>query len=232
MSALNDYNPITNEVINNPNNNEELTISPTYLFYFKVLYLIIIGTISLLFGLLPLCIRKYRRGNKILNYANAFSGGIFLGIGLFHLLPEASEHFQKYYATPEGGKSFFFGYPMSYFIAFLSYSLILYLEKIAFNSHALTAHTHSLHENEEKEICNNLGEPLLNENDKIFHDCTEDLYNYENMEKEKYINLEESNKEDQSNDEIDNEEIIRNIVSSKGQFSSLLHARNMSKFLF
>ena len=33
------------------------------------------------------------------------------------------------------------------------------------------------------------------------------------------------------NDEIGNDEqIIRNIISSKGQFSSVLHSRNLSKF--
>jgi len=33
-------------------------------------------------------------------------------------------------------------YPFPFFLAFLTYSLILFIEKIAFNSHALIEHDH------------------------------------------------------------------------------------------
>ena len=33
-------------------------------------------------------------------------------------------------------------YPFTYFICFLTYSLILFIEKVAFNSHALIEHDH------------------------------------------------------------------------------------------
>ena len=175
--------------------------------------------ITTFFGLLPLIFNNCRKDTRLLNYANAFSGGIFLGIGFFHLFPEANENFELYFASPEGKSSYIFGWPMSYLLAFLSYSLILYLEKVAFNSHSLIAHTHMNDGNKE----NNLNEPLLGneEKNKVFHDCTHNLYD----------NNENLNSKNSSEDEDigQDEQIIRNVVSSKGQFSSLLQSRNLSK---
>lgn len=202
-SPLNDLNP------SNPSNS---------VFYIKILYLIIMAVITSIFGLLPLCFNNCRKDSRILNYANAFSGGIFLGIGFFHLFPEANENFERYFSTPEGKSSFIYGWPMSYLLAFLSYSLILYLEKVAFNSHSLIAHTHNNLDNGIVE--NDLNEPLLekNANGKVYHDCTHNLY--ENDANLKYNSDEEIGQDEQ---------IIRNVVSSKGQFSSLLQSRNLSK---
>lgn len=121
---------LTNLVAANPNNETE----SSFLFYFKLFSFLIIVIITFSFGLLPLFFANYRQGTVILSYANPFSGGIFIGIGLFHLLPDASYNFEQYYKTPEGKACFFYGFPMSYFIVFLTYSFILYLEKVAFSS--------------------------------------------------------------------------------------------------
>ena len=216
--------PAIENNINNPINYPLNTDSTYYVFYLKIFYLIIMALITSLFGLLPLCFNNCRKDTRLLNYANAFSGGIFLGIGFFHLFPEANENFDKYFTTPEGKRSYIFGLPMSYLLAFLSYSFILYLEKVAFNSHALIAHTHTL-KNDSNEIEeNNLNEPLLGnkDKDKVFHDCN--LYENGN-------NMSNSNLKNNSEDEEigQDEQIIKNIVSSKGQFSSLLQSRNLSK---
>ena len=165
----------TNQIITPANDGlSTLYQSPyPYLFYLKLLYVFIIMTITILFGLLPLCFNNCRKGTRLLNYANAFSGGIFLGIGFFHLFPEANENFEKYYSTPVGNKSFIFGWPMCYLLAFLSYSLILYLEKVAFNSHDIIP-------NQEK----NMNEPLLiNECENELDALSED----EGIRKRKYI---------------------------------------------
>ena len=185
--------------ISNNKTNEEYSLlkilSPSnasnYVFYIKILYLIIIAAITSIFGLLPLCFNNCRKDTRLLNYANAFSGGIFLGIAFFHLFPEANENFELYFSSLEGQNSLILGWPISYLLAFLSYSLILYLEKVAFNSHALIAHTHKNDGNEE----NNLNLKNSSEDEEIGQD----------------------------------EQIIRNVVSSKGQFSSLLQSRNLSK---
>lgn len=206
----------------------------TSIFYLKLFYLIIIWVISFIFGLLPLCFNNCRKDLRLLNYANAFSAGIFLGIGFFHLMPEATESFENYFLN-EGKNSFIKGWPMAFLLAFLSYSFILYLEKVAFNSHALIAHTHThrdeINNVEDKDNINDLNTPLLDDhnndiegNHKIYHDCINDLYEDNNNAE---IYFKNNNNE---NGEIGNDEqIIRNIISSKGQFSSVLHSRNLSK---
>ena len=206
----------------------------TSIFYLKLFYLIIIWAISFIFGLLPLCFNNCRKDLRLLNYANAFSAGIFLGIGFFHLMPEATESFENYFLN-EGKNSFIKGWPMAFLLAFLCYSFILYLEKVAFNSHVLIAHTHTHREEinnvEDKDNINDLNTPLLvdhnndiENNNKIYHDCINDLYEDNNNAE---IYFKNNNNE---NGEIGNDEqIIRNIISSKGQFSSVLHSRNLSK---
>ena len=200
------------------------------IFYIKIFYLIIIWAIAFVFGLLPLCFNNCRKDLRLLNYANAFSAGIFLGIGFFHLMPEASESFENYFLN-EGSNSIFKNIPISYLLAFLSYCFILYIEKVAFNSHALIAHTHGDESNiEYDENFDELKEPLIGGNNKsnkkIYHDCTNNLYEDNNKD----VNLFYRQNLD-GNDEIGNDEqIIRNIISSKGQFSSVLHSRNLSKF--
>ena len=202
--------------------------SSTSVFYLKIFYLIIIWAISFIFGLLPLCFNNCRKDLRLLNYANAFSAGIFLGIGFFHILPEATENFENYFLN-EGKDSYIKGWPIVYLLAFLSYSLILYIEKVAFNSHALIAHTHGEgHNSDEENLDDVLKEPLLagnndnKEDKKIYHDCTNDLFEDDNKEDELYFR--------DKNNERDDEQIIRNIISSKGQFSSVLQSRNLSKY--
>jgi hypothetical protein len=106
---------------------------------------------------------------------------------------------------------------------------------VAFNSHALIAHTHThrdeINNVEDKDNINDLNTPLLDDhnndiegNHKIYHDCINDLYEDNNNAE---IYFKNNNNE---NGEIGNDEqIIRNIISSKGQFSSVLHSRNLSK---
>ena len=77
------------------------------------------------FGLMPYYIKKCRTSTKFLSISNAFSGGLFLGIGLFHVLPEGDKKLAD------------FELPWAYFCAYLSYALILFVEKVAFNGHAL-----------------------------------------------------------------------------------------------
>ena len=71
-----------------------------------------------------------------------------MGIALFHLLPESAESFNEYYdqTNPE---SKWKKLPNAFFIAFGAYSLILLIEKVAFDSHSLTEHDHGGHEHPE-----------------------------------------------------------------------------------
>ena len=159
----------------------------SFLFYFKIFSFVIIVIITFSFGLLPIFFAKYRQ-TTILNYANPFAGGIFIGIGLFHLLPDASFDFDQYYKSKEGSSSFFYGFPMSYFIAFLSYSLILYLEKVAFSTdEKKSGKDIKLGDKKEYKLDDEIIEPLLKkeENNKEMDEINEfQELHYNNKESE------------------------------------------------
>ena len=166
------------------------TVNPSessFLFYFKIFSFVIIVIITFSFGLLPIFFAKYRQ-TTILNYANPFAGGIFIGIGLFHLLPDASFDFDQYYKSKEGSSSFFYGFPMSYFIAFLSYSLILYLEKVAFSTdEKKSGKDIKLGDKKEYKLDDEIIEPLLKkeENNKEIDEINEfQELHYNNKESE------------------------------------------------
>ena len=45
----------------------------------------------LIFGILPLKIPTFRTNKRLLSFSNCFAGGLFIAIGLIHILPEAHE---------------------------------------------------------------------------------------------------------------------------------------------
>ena len=88
---------------------------------------------------------------KWMGISNSFAAGVFLAIGLTHLLPEAHETFKDALNITDESKVF----PIPFFICVLryfpskyvifklkSFSFILFIEKIAFDSHALM-HDHN-----------------------------------------------------------------------------------------
>ena len=149
-----------------------------------------------------------RNSTKFLGLANAFSGGIFIGIGLFHLLPEGSEKFE--------GVSILGEYPCAYFMAFGSYSLILFIEKVAFNSHALIIHDHEHghghehHHHEHEEIKNTGLLPPV------------DIHEIENQEQ--LVPNNEGEPKKPTEDET--EQAVKNVISSSGRLASFLFLRN------
>ena len=62
---------------------------------------------------------------SFLSYANTFSGGLFFGIGQFHLLAEGVEKLSGY-------SELFSKLPLSYFLAAFGYSFILFIQKVIF----------------------------------------------------------------------------------------------------
>ena len=58
----------------------------------SILFLLLI---SISFGFMPYFISFCRKSNKFLSLSNSFSAGIFLGLGFFHILPEAAEILHK-----------------------------------------------------------------------------------------------------------------------------------------
>lgn len=236
-----------------------------------------------------------------------------MGIALFHLLPESGESLADYFEK-NNSNSDWAKLPTSFFIAFISYSLILFVEKIAFDSHSITEHDHGGHQHSEHHSHNtkyaylkatDLAEPLLsphnldeeqekrpsknltnelepiqederektpvknnsknvfsgeNENinnqvsDKRFanknqsngnlpviirkgskqssessHSSKKYFHHLEKLKKRElgYEEEDEDNQYSQDEDEDIDEQIMKNVVSSKGKFSSYMQARNL-----
>ena len=124
MEILNDLRNLSSK-----KNKENITL--------KLISLIIILIIGVIFGLIPYFIKSCRQNVKCLNLVNTFAGGLFLGIGLFHILPEANEKFEKYKKLED--------IPLAYFLSFISYAVILFVERVAFDGHSLLNGEHHNH---------------------------------------------------------------------------------------
>ena len=89
-----------------------------------------------IFGILPLFYKKFRSSPRLLSFCNCFSGGLFVSIGLIHILPEAHELLDEAKKSQMGqslGEDMG-GVQWSYFICLMSFSSILFLDKILFNN--------------------------------------------------------------------------------------------------
>ena len=106
-----------------------LTSEETSNLILKIVSIFVLLIMAFSFGVLPYFIKSFKNSPRLLGTANGFSGGLFLGIGLFHILPEANEKLEELTKKP-----------IAFFIGFASYALILFVEKIAFDSLALISH--------------------------------------------------------------------------------------------
>ena len=89
--------------------------------YLKIISVPSLFLLCFIFGIFPYVIKRCRMNESFLSYANTFSGGLFFGIGEFHLLAEAVEKLSKYSKLP-----------LPFFLASLGYSLILFIQKVIF----------------------------------------------------------------------------------------------------
>ncbi|KAL4505216.1 hypothetical protein ABPG72_016283 [Tetrahymena utriculariae] len=90
----------------------------------KSLSILFMYIIVLITGSIPLRIKSFKENQKFLSIASTFSGGLFISIGLIHILPDAGDHFDSYYDSQSSH------FPFQIFITVLSFSLVLFLEKI------------------------------------------------------------------------------------------------------
>jgi zinc transporter 1/2/3 len=91
--------------------------------WFKIVFLLVIFAMGLFAGIAPLRMGLSPRGKRRLSWGNAFSGGVFLGAGLLHMLPDAGQNFQ---ALAPG-----VDYPVSVLICGTGFLFVLLLEKAA-----------------------------------------------------------------------------------------------------
>ena len=88
--------------------------------FLKIGSILLIILAALIGGLIPIRMKVSQSNEKWLVLGNAMAGGIFLGAGLLHMLPESAEHFEAF------GTHF----PFAFVLAGIGFLLILLLEKV------------------------------------------------------------------------------------------------------
>ena len=58
----------------------------------KIIAILSFWIIMMVFSLLPICIKKFRKITLLMTLINCFTAGLFLATGLVHVLPEANEY--------------------------------------------------------------------------------------------------------------------------------------------
>lgn len=104
-------------------------------FLLKIIGGILLFACMIIFGMLPIYNRHFKGNLRLLSYCNCFSGGLFIGIGLIHILPEAHELLdEKMSPAPQNGDILGGcsgeGIQLSYLICLLSFSTILLIDKV------------------------------------------------------------------------------------------------------
>ena len=100
----------------------------------KFIFIIVAFFEALIMGLIPVKCKKFKDSPEVLGVANAFAGGVFIAIALMHIMPEQVESYAEVGNTD---------FPMPFFILVLGYTLILIIDKVAFDTHAiLDGHVH------------------------------------------------------------------------------------------
>jgi len=86
---------------------------------FKIIAVVVIFLVGISSGLFPLRFAVSKGDQLLFSIGNSLAGGIFLGAGLLHLLPDGIEFLS--------GVS---DYPLAMLIAASSLSVLLFLEKL------------------------------------------------------------------------------------------------------
>ena len=106
----------------------------------KISFIVIAFFEALGMGSIPLVSTRFKESPMALSVANAFSGGVFLAIALMHIMPEQTE---SYNGLHEGEDNIF---PLPYFYLCIGYTIILIMDKVLFDTHAILGdHDHGDH---------------------------------------------------------------------------------------
>jgi len=115
----------------------------------RIIGIVVILLMAFGFGCIPFFSSSFRASVKLMGLSQAFSAGLFVAIALIHLLPEAAEGFTDYFADNNASDSVK-KIPITYILVFFSFTLILFIEKVAFDSHSIIEHDHGDSEDVEK----------------------------------------------------------------------------------
>ena len=129
--------------------------------WLKIFFIIVAFCEGFFMGMLPVKVKRCRNSITALGIANAFAGGIFIAIALMHILPEAVEGWEDLTCTNQLEKEGkdpkdehnridceeAFGLP--YLLIVVGYTLILVLDKVLFDAHAMFHDDHGHHDNDD-----------------------------------------------------------------------------------
>jgi len=90
---------------------------------FKIIALIVVFFTGLAGGLISLRLERLENSQFFFSLGSALAGGIFLGAGIIHLLPDAAEGFKSVAPHIE--------YPLAFTLCAISFISVLLLEKVA-----------------------------------------------------------------------------------------------------
>ncbi|MEA2078057.1 MAG: ZIP family metal transporter [Candidatus Marinimicrobia bacterium] len=97
------------------------------IFFLKLFSLLIIFTVGLFAGIAPTRRSLSQQGERKLIWGNAFAGGVFLGAGLLHMLPDAVENFNTFAGDID--------FPFPALICGIGFLFVLLLEKVNSGGH-------------------------------------------------------------------------------------------------
>ena len=119
----------------------------TLLLIIKISFIVFIFFLAIGAGMLPLKLQAFKNSSTAIGLANSFSGGLFLSIALFHVLPDVSYRFFTTVQPDTGINA-----PLPFILIFLGYTIVLTVDRVMFDSHALfDDHGDGGHGHEEKE---------------------------------------------------------------------------------
>jgi len=91
--------------------------------------LILIFLSEIIMGTLPMHSPSFRSSKLLMGWANSFAAGVFLAVGICHLLPEAVEKMDAYYGDLNREL------PIAFLTVIGGYAFILLLERVIFAGH-------------------------------------------------------------------------------------------------
>ena len=130
---------------------------------FKLLTGLLLWLVILFFGIIPLKWNKFKSSQNLLSLSNCFSGGLFLAIGLIHILPEAHGDLEGR-IEDEMRKNNEEPFPLSYIICVGTFSFILFIDKILFNNADISNETNKNDVNFKKSVLHSDTEDNKNDN--------------------------------------------------------------------
>lgn len=104
-------------------------------FWTKIGFIIVSFLEAAIAGMIPTWSPSCRESPKILGIANSFAAGVFLAIALMHITPEMIATWAEISGAEEP-------FPLPEVLIFLGYTIILVIDKVLFDTHALFDHDH------------------------------------------------------------------------------------------